>query len=116
MNEQQLELPFESYDDFVDRLWMGAPELGERESYLNFIGLALCEEVGEVAGKLKKLSRGDGNITDQMILDECGDVLYYLTVLTHHLGTDLETIQRMNVIKLTQRLKKGTLKGSGDTR
>lgn len=105
-----------TYDDFVESMWVGATNLGTLESELNFIGLAICEEAGEVAGKLKKLSRGDGNITVKMIAQELGDTLYYITKLGNKIGYTLESLLLLNATKLTERHAKGTLKGSGDNR
>ncbi len=104
------------YHEFVESVWAGAPEMDKQKSDLNFIGLAICEEAGEIAGKLKKLSRGDGNITREMILNELGDTLYYVTKLANSLGSNLNEVMVMNIEKLESRMERGTLKGSGDER
>jgi NTP pyrophosphatase (non-canonical NTP hydrolase) len=121
MSEKQLELfnnikMYEDYDRFVEDVWLGSPEMDETKAELNFIGLAICEEAGEVAGKLKKLSRGDGNITVEQIVNELGDVLYYVTKLAHELNVGLAELTMINTKKLQKRVEKGTMKGSGDDR
>lgn len=88
---------------------------------LNYLGLGLCNESGEVAGKIKKLIRGDYSQLDEMrvagmIADELGDVLWYLSMLADTLGYDLEMIAKMNVEKLRKRKEANTLKGDGDVR
>lgn len=116
MTNRQHDLFEEEYEDFVNRIWLGAPELSEENSQLNFIALAICEEAGEVAGKLKKRSRGDTGITNEMIINELGDTLYYITKLAGELGYDLEDVIRENRKKLTDRLNRNALRGSGDNR
>lgn len=77
-------------------------------------------EAGEVQGKVKKIWRDDGGvISDEKraaILDECGDVLWYVTRLAGELGSDLESIAQANVDKLLDRTARGVIQGSGDNR
>jgi NTP pyrophosphatase (non-canonical NTP hydrolase) len=52
---------------------------------------ALCGEAGEVANVTKKVMR-DGTLSQEMdrnLLDECGDVLFYLGRTLHHAGYTL---------------------------
>lgn len=82
--------------------------------------LGLAGEAGEVTEKFKKLVRDhDGVLTDELrndIVKELGDVLWYVTSLGHLVGSDLETIARVNVEKRHSRLARGTTHGSGDNR
>lgn len=82
--------------------------------------LGLTNEAGEVAGKLKKVIRdNDGLLTDearQAILDECGDVLWYLSQTCMELEANLDDVAKQNVSKLMDRYKRNVLKGSGDKR
>ena len=86
---------------------------------LAYLGLGLGE-AGEVQGKLKKVLRDDnGTLTPekrQAILDECGDVLWYLANLVSELGAGLEDVAAGNAEKLASRKARGVLTGSGDTR
>lgn len=86
---------------------------------LTYVGLGLGES-GEVQGKIKKVLRDDnGEITPekrQAILDEAGDVLWYLAMLCEELDEDLESIALANIRKLFDRKKRDVLRGSGDTR
>lgn len=104
------------YHEFVESVWLGSPAMDKERADLNFIGLAICEEAGEVAGKLKKMSRGDGNITYEQIAYELGDVLYYVTKLGNSIGFPLNDLLIMNINKLESRLDRGTMRGSGDER
>ena len=84
--------------------------------------LGLGNEAGEVLGKIKKWLRGDdgeGVLSEerrQGLKEELGDVLWYIAVLAHDLGLDLDGIAQVNVDKLQSRKQRGTLKGDGDKR
>ncbi len=84
--------------------------------------LGLGGEAGEVLDKVKKWVRGDdgeGPIHKERLLllrDELGDVLWYIAVLSHDLGFDLEDIAARNVEKLASRKERGVIHGNGDTR
>jgi NTP pyrophosphatase (non-canonical NTP hydrolase) len=86
---------------------------------LVYMALGLSNEAGEVAGKVKKVLRGDAHLTQKVsdaIADELGDTLWYLAGAAQMLGTDLESIMRRNIDKIAQRKTKGTLQGNGDKR
>ena len=82
--------------------------------------LGLTGEAGEVANKVKKIIRDDGNKINeglvQEISAEIGDCLWYISVLASDIGIKLSDIANSNLIKLENRKKKGTIRGSGDTR
>jgi NTP pyrophosphatase (non-canonical NTP hydrolase) len=48
--------------------------------------------------------------------DELGDILWYLSIISHELKVPLNTIALNNIYKLEQRKLKNTLGGSGDGR
>ena len=82
--------------------------------------LGLSDESGEVLGKFKKLLRDKrGVLTDEdkaEIMKEIGDVLWYVTTISHLLGYSLEDVARKNNDKLLSRKDRGVLSGSGDNR
>lgn len=81
--------------------------------------LGLNGEAGEVAEKVKKVLRGDSQLTDTRRDDialELGDVLWYVATCAHDLGYSLDDIAKMNIKKLSMRQKKGLLGGNGDHR
>lgn len=84
--------------------------------------LGLGNEAGEVLGKIKKWLRGDdgegvmGDERRNMLKGELGDVLWYLSVLSHDLDISLEDVARDNLDKLQSRKERGLLKGDGDKR
>jgi NTP pyrophosphatase (non-canonical NTP hydrolase) len=92
----------------------------KRKNELFHLVLGLVGESGEIAEKFKKLVR-DKN-TDESQIDredmkkELGDVLWYVALLAEYLGLKLEDIAEYNVKKLSDRLERGVISGSGDNR
>ena len=77
--------------------------------------LGLTGEAGEVSEKIKKLFR-DNKIDDDAVLKGLGDVLFYTVALSNIFGGSLIKIIELNMEKLNERVKNGTLQGSGDNR
>ncbi len=78
--------------------------------------LGLVGEAGEVSEKVKKLFRDKNSFSDEDVLKELGDVLFYATALANIFGGNLKTIMEMNMKKLDDREQRGVLSGSGDNR
>jgi len=69
--------------------------------------LGLCGETGEVADHIKKhLFQGHELDKDQMI-NELGDVCWYIAILAKGLNVDLETVMKKNIDKLMKRYPNG---------
>ena len=94
---------------------------------LIYPALGLAGEAGEVANKVAKLVRDkdlmdldpivDLEMEDKLeIARELGDVLWMVTATANDIGFDLDEIAAMNLSKLKDRAKRGTLQGSGDNR
>lgn len=80
------------------------PDLGDNIVYP---ALGLAGEAGEFANQVKKVLRDDyGNISpdrhDKMV-DELGDVLWYVANEAAELGVDLEYVMQVNILKLARR-------------
>jgi NTP pyrophosphatase (non-canonical NTP hydrolase) len=103
---------FDTYQDFTDTTAV-YPE----DSALTYSVLGLCNESGELAGKLKKNIRGDEQ-TDFRIsmMDELGDCLYYIARVARHLDVSLSDVAQRNRAKLIDRKERGVIRGSGDNR
>jgi len=104
----------QKYEDIV-RLTKVYPDSAK---YI-YASLGLASEAGEVAGKIKKFVRGDFDdiaTIKSALIDELGDVLWYVSALAIELDTSLEEIQTRNQEKLLLRLEKNTIKGDGDNR
>ena len=86
-----------------------------KEKALDYLCLGLASEAGEVAGKRKKHIR-DGGVDVVSIIDELGDVMWYVTRLADELGFSVEEVLQRNWAKLKDRQERNVLKGSGDAR
>ena len=93
------------------------PEVGSNFVYPT---LGLAGEAGEVSEKIKKVIRDKGGIVDdvtaQEIQKELGDVLWYVSQIASELKLSLDDVAQGNLQKLYDRMKRGTLRGSGDNR
>jgi NTP pyrophosphatase (non-canonical NTP hydrolase) len=93
--------------------------------------LGLCEEAGEVAGKVAKYLRKHGgyfpmiNVGDRtaeediFIVDmtkELGDVLWMVAECCSMLHLDMGEVMQKNLTKLADRLNRGVIVGEGDNR
>jgi NTP pyrophosphatase (non-canonical NTP hydrolase) len=78
--------------------------------------LGLVGESGEVSEKIKKLFRDKNKFSDDEVLKELGDVLFYTVALANIFNGNLKKIMEMNMAKLDDRQQRGVLKGSGDNR
>ena len=87
---------------------------------LVYLALGLNGEAGEVAEKVKKVVRDDeGVLTPERregIIDELGDVLWYLAQLCNELNIDFSEVASRNLKKLADRKERGVLHGDGDKR
>ena len=93
------------------------PNLGKNAIYPT---LGLAGESGEVAEKVKKVIRDNNGVFNDLskasIKKELGDVLWYIAQLSSELGFDLESVAQENLSKLSSRVKRGKIMGSGDDR
>lgn len=107
-----LELSYEKFCQYTDKYPRGT-------EHGLLLGLGLCSEAGEVAGKLKKALRDDTD-HDKLRLDlvhELGDVLWYIQRLASFYGLgSIEGLIQENRAKLIDRLQRNALQGSGDHR
>ena len=93
----------------------------------------LTEEAGEVAGVMKRFHRGDDKYREvkadfggpkvrltpfakEKLLDEIGDVLWYIAMIADELETPLEDVAQRNIKKLADRAARKVITGSGDNR
>ncbi len=87
---------------------------------MTYPALGLVNEAGEVAGKVKKVIRDDGDMYTPASLDaigdELGDVLWYIAAICRDLELDMDLIAAGNLNKLRSRADRGKLQGSGDDR
>lgn len=104
-------LSFENYQDFVN-----TTKVYPEKHAIIYPALGLSGESGEVAEKVKKWLRGDGELDKDLLAKELGDILWYITSMCTDLGIKLDKVAYGNIEKLTDRKQRGVTKGSGDTR
>lgn len=82
--------------------------------------LGVGGEAGEITEKVKKIVRDkDGKVTQtdkEELMKEVGDVLWYLALLSKHLGYSFDEVAKQNLAKLKSRHARGVIKGAGDNR
>lgn len=110
---------FDLYPEAIEKLFENnsIPDIKRiMVTLLHFIGLS--GEVGELGEKLKKSVRDESklDLRDTAIAKEMGDCAWYLFRLASDFGYPMNEILRMNYGKLSKRLEKDKLHGSGDDR
>jgi NTP pyrophosphatase (non-canonical NTP hydrolase) len=93
-----------SYTQEVLRTYVGQPTVQDK---LTLGALGLAGEAGEVVDAIKKwLYQGHGLCPDNL-LDEIGDVLWYLTLICHALDCTLDDAIAYNRAKMHRRYPHG---------
>lgn len=69
--------------------------------------LGLSGETGECADLVKKCFYQDGRDIREKLLDECGDVMWYLAEIASAMGWDLDDVAEHNIAKLRYRYPTG---------
>ncbi len=95
--------------------WTRQTAIYPKDQAITYLTLGLTSEAGEVAGKLKKHIRDHGVDVSAMI-DEVGDVFWYLARLCDELNFPVSEVLKRNHDKLESRKNRGVLSGSGDNR
>lgn len=70
---------------------------------VNEAALGLASEAGEIAQLARKQSFEGTLMYDTDLAVEAGDVLHYLELLNMFLGTSMEDLELLNMIKLSER-------------
>lgn len=78
--------------------------------------LGLTDEVGEIAKLFKKaVQSGDpGNVPIELLMEELGDLEYFLVSLGNLYGLPISKIRRANIKKLRARYKSAVYSTEGD--
>lgn len=69
--------------------------------------MGLCGESGEVIDLIKKHKFHGHELKREKLLEELGDVAWYLAVTSYALDCDLETVLAENIAKLKRRYPEG---------
>ena len=95
---------------------------GHAAENIPYLGFGLMAEAGEVADKIELdnneifFVRGNCFQFRDNIVDELGDVLWFVAMLARRLGVSLEEVMRRNLDKLADRQNRGVIIGDGDKR
>lgn len=82
-------------------------------------GLGIAGEAGECADLVKKIvGHGVTEYKDKPVLDalvdELGDVLWYIAAMCNTIGVDMDTVAHRNIRKLRERYPNGFVPGGGN--
>lgn len=105
-----------SLNDYQDRTPATiSPKSDVRGAYH---ALALNGEAGELAEKIKKYwrDRTPFDSTQEAIMNELGDVLWYVSAVARDWGLSLQQVAQANLDKIASRKQRGVQHGSGDNR
>jgi len=105
------QIDFNEYQEEACKTAIYPPDMG-----LAYCITGLCAETGEVADKIAKYYRGDGDIDVDGLKKELGDVLWFISELSRHLNIKLEEVAVANLQKLKDRQQRNALRGNGDNR
>lgn len=83
-----------------------APEAGPRVHIYNYL-LGLAGETGEVCDYLKKAYHHGHRLDEGKVIEELGDVLWYVAALADAFGFSLRSVAEANIDKLKERYPDG---------
>ena len=113
-------MTFEEYQKRAITTLLSDQQFGTFDAQFIAQVLGLVGESGEFADKVKKRIRNDaGQVTPEQraeLLKELGDVLWYVSSLSHLLGSNISEVAQINIDKLSSRKDRGVIKGEGDNR
>ena len=81
-------------------------KLNNKDVLINGV-MGLCGESGEVIDIVKKQLAQGHDLDKEKLINELGDVAWYLAETAYALGVDLETILSLNIEKLKKRYPEG---------
>ncbi len=82
------------------------PQLNEKDILINGV-MGLCGEAGEVIDIVKKHLAQGHELNKDKIIEELGDVLWYVAEVAYVLNVKLEDVFTLNIEKLSKRYKNG---------
>lgn len=96
-----------TYEDFVKlKMKSGALLLEQTNSKkleLEHMALGVAGEAGEIVDAIKKHTCYNKEIDVKHVIEEVGDMLFYLTGIANILGFDLDDAVEANIAKLNKR-------------
>ena len=80
--------------------------MDEKTMHLTW-SLALAGEVGELANRTKKVFLHGHPYDQEKVIEELGDILWYVAVYSQDIGIDLLEVAQKNISKLEKRYPEG---------
>ena len=115
MSDQDFNRTFGDYQFLAEKTAIYPEQYAVNYSILGLVG-----EAGELANKYKKVLRDDLGVLStekrNELVDELGDVLWYLSAIATDLEVNLGEVAMQNIRKLQDRQSRNVLGGSGDKR
>lgn len=99
------EMKIDEYSDLAMRTAPPVKELSTMDLLL--ASIALCEEAGELAGKIKKHIFHGHELDINEAIKELGDVQWYVAFFARVLGVPLSEVCHQNIAKLMKRYPDG---------
>lgn len=94
------------YQKLALRTASGERNESVEDKLLNGI-LGLVGEVGEIVDHIKKALFQGHELDSDKVADESGDVLWYISLISHAIGIPMEEIMNRNIEKLKIRFPDG---------
>lgn len=85
----------------------------ERTKLLNLGALGLGGESGEVVDEIKKILFHGRELNRSKLIEECGDVLWYLACVAEAIASDIPEMMQANAKKVHERYPHGFKLGGG---
>jgi NTP pyrophosphatase (non-canonical NTP hydrolase) len=112
-----------TFAEYSEAVWQFA-SYPERGKNLIYPALGLAGESGEVAEKIKKLWRNQGQTgasglsaeKREELVKELGDVLWYVNAMCREMGVTMDEVAAKNAAKLSDRAARNVIKSEGDNR
>lgn len=94
-------------DEYQSRcLWTRKGEMDERETHMSW-SLAIAGEAGELANLTKKVFVHGHPYDPDKVIDELGDILWYIAVYADGIGVPLSEVAERNLAKIARRYPDG---------
>lgn len=103
------DIVYSEYSKMVDKLVSPVEvthsqlKLNPQYAHLLHAALGICGEAGEVADQVKKATIYGRELDKVNMVEELGDVLWYLTLMCNLLGVTLSQVMMVNTEKLKKR-------------
>ena len=99
-----------NYPEFVDCLRaISTPESLSESLSMDILhsAVGISGEAGELLDHIKKVIWQQHCIQCNYVIEELGDILFYLTSMCNCIGTDIDEVRKLNIEKLTKRYPDG---------